>query len=281
MTASDQAAAILHPTDFSRASELAFVIALKVALGLRARLYILHIDRDEPVEIDWAAFPAVRATLERWNLLPPGSPAEAVAAELGVAIRKVDVIGRDPVTAIAEFSDHHPADLIVLATHGRHGPAGWLRGAVAEPVARRARAPTLFLPEGARTLVDPADGEVRLERILVPIDVRPRPEVAVRGALQLARVLGARHASFELLHVGAAADAPTVQIPDDLQGRVEVTQRSGNAIEQILDAASDQRVGLIAMATEGHRGFLDALRGSTTEQVLRRAACPVLAIPTD
>ena len=58
-------------------------------------------------------------------------------------------------------------------------------------------------------------------------------------------------------------------------------KRARKRHEQILDAASDQRVGLIAMATEGHRGFLDALRGSTTEQVLRRAACPVLAIPTD
>jgi nucleotide-binding universal stress UspA family protein len=33
------------------------------------------------------------------------------------------------------------------------------------------------------------------------------------------------------------------------------------------------------MATEGHQGFLDALRGSTTERVLRGALCPVLAVP--
>jgi len=34
------------------------------------------------------------------------------------------------------------------------------------------------------------------------------------------------------------------------------------------------------MPTAGHQGFLDALRGSTTEQVLRKAPCPVLAIRT-
>jgi nucleotide-binding universal stress UspA family protein len=33
------------------------------------------------------------------------------------------------------------------------------------------------------------------------------------------------------------------------------------------------------MATEGHEGILDALRGSVTEQVVRRAPCPVLAVP--
>jgi nucleotide-binding universal stress UspA family protein len=33
------------------------------------------------------------------------------------------------------------------------------------------------------------------------------------------------------------------------------------------------------MATAGRDGFLDALRGSTTEQVVREAPCPVLALP--
>jgi nucleotide-binding universal stress UspA family protein len=32
------------------------------------------------------------------------------------------------------------------------------------------------------------------------------------------------------------------------------------------------------MPTAGKHGFLVALRGSTTEQVVQRASCPVLAI---
>jgi len=39
------------------------------------------------------------------------------------------------------------------------------------------------------------------------------------------------------------------------------------------------KANLIGMATAGHHGLLDALRGSTTERVLRQAPCPVLAIP--
>jgi nucleotide-binding universal stress UspA family protein len=35
---------------------------------------------------------------------------------------------------------------------------------------------------------------------------------------------------------------------------------------------------LIAMPTMGHQHILDAVRGSTTERVLRQAPCPVLAI---
>jgi hypothetical protein len=34
----------------------------------------------------------------------------------------------------------------------------------------------------------------------------------------------------------------------------------------------------VVMATQGHHGFLDALRGSTTERIVRHAACPVLAV---
>jgi len=36
---------------------------------------------------------------------------------------------------------------------------------------------------------------------------------------------------------------------------------------------------LIAMGTQGHDSLMDTLRGSTTERVMRRAACPLLAVP--
>jgi nucleotide-binding universal stress UspA family protein len=33
------------------------------------------------------------------------------------------------------------------------------------------------------------------------------------------------------------------------------------------------------MPTAGRQGVVDALRGSTTERVIRQAPCPVLAVP--
>jgi nucleotide-binding universal stress UspA family protein len=54
--------------------------------------------------------------------------------------------------------------------------------------------------------------------------------------------------------------------------------RSGNVVEAIVDAAVELDVDLIAMPTAGHHGVLDALRGSTTERVIRHAPCPVLAL---
>ena len=63
---------ILHPSDFSEASEVAFAHALKGALVAGARLTLFHVSSDMTAE--WSDFPAVRQTLERWGLLPPGSP---------------------------------------------------------------------------------------------------------------------------------------------------------------------------------------------------------------
>jgi nucleotide-binding universal stress UspA family protein len=50
-------------------------------------------------------------------------------------------------------------------------------------------------------------------------------------------------------------------------------------VDEIVAAADTWAADLIVMATAGHSGVLDALRGSTTERVLRRARCPVLAVP--
>ena len=46
-----------------------------------------------------------------------------------------------------------------------------------------------------------------------------------------------------------------------------------------ISTAEDIAADVIIMVTEGRNGFLDALRGSTTEQVLRGAKCPVMAVP--
>jgi nucleotide-binding universal stress UspA family protein len=58
-----------------------------------------------------------------------------------------------------------------------------------------------------------------------------------------------------------------------------VTALEGPTVEAILSAASSYLADVLVMPTAGRHGFLDALRGSTTEQVLRRAPCALLALP--
>ena len=56
---------------------------------------------------------------------------------------------------------------------------------------------------------------------------------------------------------------------------------AGRPVDAILATAEEQRSDLIILVTDGADGFFDVLRGSTTQQIVRRAPCPVLAIPHD
>jgi nucleotide-binding universal stress UspA family protein len=80
---------ILHATDFTVSSELAFGHALKIALAGKTKLYLLHADPDSGEEVDWSAFPGVRRTLARWGVLPEGSPMSDVGDKLGIHLAKV------------------------------------------------------------------------------------------------------------------------------------------------------------------------------------------------
>ena len=50
-------------------------------------------------------------------------------------------------------------------------------------------------------------------------------------------------------------------------------------IQTIIDASNDTQADLIVMVTDGRNGFLDGLRGSHSERVLRQAGVPLLTVP--
>ncbi len=53
----------------------------------------------------------------------------------------------------------------------------------------------------------------------------------------------------------------------------------GDPTETIVKFAKDEGAQLILMTTDGPDRFLDGLRGTTSERVLRKAHCPVAVIP--
>ncbi|MGH6943855.1 MAG: universal stress protein [Geminicoccaceae bacterium] len=268
---------VLHPTDLTSANQLAFAHALRIARSASTRFYLLHVDPESEEEVDWGTFPAVRETLARWGL-PAAEGAPEGTERSGVDVRKLQMHDRDPVHAILRFLDDHPVDLIILATHGRDGLPRWLHGSVAEPVARQGDTPTLFIPLGARGFVSPETGAVSLRKIVLPVDQHPQPQRAIQMALQVAQALGLGDLFVQVLHVGQGEAMPAVSASSG-SVRLETALRTGNVVDQILAAASELDADMIVMATAGHQGFLDALRGSTTERVLRHAPCPVLAVP--
>jgi nucleotide-binding universal stress UspA family protein len=268
---------ILHTTDFSPASETAFVHALKLAVAARAEIDVLHAAPERTVET-WTEFPGIRDTLRRWDGDGPPAGTGVAPRSHGIRVGKIMAIDGDPVHAAVGFVQEHPTELVVLATEQRRGLARWTQRSTAEPIARESGAMTLFIPGPATGFVSWETGEVGLERILVPVDHAPSPRAAVDAVEALVRGLGASRVTARLLHVGEAS-MPDAPVPRNPACGWDVTTRSGSAVDEIVGAAEAWSADLIVMATAGHADVLDALRGSTTERVLRLARCPVLAVP--
>ncbi|MFO0978677.1 MAG: universal stress protein [Planctomycetaceae bacterium] len=267
---------ILHPTDFSHGSEVAFLHALRLAIATKGSLSILHVDREQK-RPDWDRYPGVRETLIRWKLLPPEASRTDVAS-LGVHISKASVTEEDPASGVLNYLEEHPADLLVLATHQRHGLDRWLHRTIAGRINSRTDGATLFIPFGNEGFVDAETGACRLGRILLPADHDPDPVPAAEVASDLVQALAPAPAEIRLLHIGDPASAPGISLPANDRIHWHWAHRVGSVVPTILNEARDFRSNLITMTTAGRHGFFDALRGSTTEQVLEHAQCPVLAV---
>jgi nucleotide-binding universal stress UspA family protein len=228
---------IVHPSDFSEASETAFAHALKIAVHSQAELELVHVEPHRlgnETDVYWAEFPAVRATLSRWKLLSSNPRPEEIAGT-GVRVKKVLNAEKDPLDALLEYCTNHPPDLLVLATDQREGLSRWLHKAVAEPLARRSRAMTLFIPQHGQGFVSRVDGTVTLRRILVPVDHSPSGQAALEEAYFLAAGLDRRGVVFKLLHVGTDRGMPTLYLPHhrwpSLSARTSSWISRGSALE--------------------------------------------------
>ena len=268
---------IFHPTDFSPASMAAFGHALKLTHGLQSNLTIMHVDpaRADP---DFEDFPRVRATLSQWGILKEGATKDDLLA-LGLGVRKIRAMAEQPVASILQLLSWKPADLMVLATHPKDTLGQWLSDPSGETLARKSRTVSLFVPDESQGFVSLQNGAVKLQRFLIPVDHRPDPQAAVNAACSIAAGLAVETAIFELLYVGAQADMPPLRLPRRDGWIWKQSVSTGIVVDEILEAAERRRPDLIVMATEWRKGFLDALRGSTTERILRRTLCPLLAVP--
>jgi nucleotide-binding universal stress UspA family protein len=267
---------VLHPTDFSEGSLVAFHHALKAALLTSSKFTLFNVSPDGSPE--WDNFPGVRHTLERWGLLPKNSSRAAVS-KLGVHVRKIVAEMDDPVKAVLGYLDRHSVDLIVLATRHRDGVARWLGKSVSEPIARTAWQMTLFIPSSAKGFVSAEDGSVHLDKILIPIAESPRPEQAIAAAGELVQRFNCPQGAFTLMHVGGSDTMPVVRCPDVAGWSWNKEFRSGDVIQNIVSAARDLGADLIVMSTDGRNQFLDSLRGSHSERVLRHGVAPLLTVP--
>ncbi len=272
---------VFYLTDFSIASDKAFIHALAIALFRKAKLTILHVGDKNLSGNEWKKFPAVSEILERWQLLEEGSSRSTVFEKLGVEVQRVELVHDNVTEAALGYLGRNPTDLLVMATEGRKGLPSWIKPSIAEEMSRKTKVKTLFVPPMSPGIVTKEEGNIQLKSILVPIDTKPNPHAAIEYASRAARMMATEHVDIYLLNVNKANAMPQMDLPENSAHTWKTINRQGNVVDEIIKAAKDESANLIIMPTAGHDGILDVLRGSTTEQVLRQAPCPVLSVPSN
>ena len=137
-----------------------------------------------------------------------------------------------------------------------------------------------------------------IKRILVPTDFSPPADEAFRVAHTLARATGAEVIVFHVarppavISEGGALLAKPGERPTNLWDRFQDIQSSDPRVRvehrvivsdtpstaHVLKILDDLGCDLIVMGTHGHRGLRQVLFGSVTEEVVRRARCPVMVV---
>ena len=144
---------------------------------------------------------------------------------------------------------------------------------------------------------------MQLKSILCPIDFSDFSAAAYQYALSLAEHYKAKVVALHVVELWkypfadyAAYEADYAKFSGALNegGEVKLRQfvekhspggirpqlvvHQGSPSDWILSFAQTENIELIVMGTHGRRGFDRLVLGSTTDRVMRRAACPVLVI---
>lgn len=293
---------ILCPIDFSDCSGVALEHAIALARRHSSEVVALHAVlpawpplegslRHAPSEV---AEPGAREkAMERLEAFV----ANALRAAGSEARVRSMVVDGFPIDAILDAEKSLSADLLVLGTHGFGFAERLVLGSVTERVLRRATKPVLTVPRAAC-----ASPQKEFQTVLCGVDFGQPSLWALDLALGVAGGAGAR---LVLVHVieSLPEEDPAVfghfNVPEFRQFLVADAQKrleslvdeaarketnpefvvvSGKAYRQILRVAEERDADLLVLGIQG-RGSIDlALFGSTANQLVRHARCPVLTV---
>lgn len=299
---------ILCPIDFSDISAHALEQAMAVAGWYSARLTVLHVH--PAVNRTYAATATDESAMQgpaqfeldaaRERMAEACAPASAAGVPCDIV-----VTAGQPVHAILHHISELPADLVVMGTHGTGGFQHLLLGSVTEKVLRKAACPVLTVPPRAHTAT------TRLDRVLCAVDFS---DWSVKAAAAAASVAREANATLTLLHVlewpwheppvpsdeGIPPEQAAVlneyrrYLEASARSRLEdvantvaadgpaptLRTRFGKPHVELMEEARHSGADLIVLGVRGRNAVDVSLFGSTTNQIVRRATCPVLTVGT-
>jgi nucleotide-binding universal stress UspA family protein len=289
---------ILCATDFSVCSAAALRAAVALARGAGGEVRVLHVSpfafSSAVLDLPYLPPAGLTAASRRPELLQKLRDFTALAGVAGVDCRYVLREG-DPAEQILHELAAAPADLVTVGRYSRGVVDRWILGSVSEYVVRSAGTPVLVVPEGFSL-----SGSGAPVRLLCAVGLDDGSRATVDYAASLARTL---RADLSLLHVVDSVEeepwggrspvdvaeyrdimaydararlallAPNALLPEACVERRVVR---GESHKQILKAVEETRPEILVMGWHSSGTLL----GSTVRHALRRAACPVLVVPT-
>lgn len=297
-----QIARILCPVDFSDPSVHAVEQAIVFAAWYKARVTALHVYTPMFVPVPMLPPPADRV---------PEPELSRVREQLERCVRHAKTVGVSadvlvsaghPAREILESAARIGADLIVMGTHGASGFEHLVLGSVTERVLRKATCPVLTVPPRAR-----ATSRLPFERVMCGVDFSEWSLAALDLASSIAQESGA---GLLMVHVvewpwpepppprfeelpaeraaalreyrrdveKSAAARLEALVPGPVADRCTTMVVNGKSYVEILRVAAAERADLLVLGVHGRNALDVALFGSTTNQVVRRATCPVLTL---
>ncbi len=290
---------ILCPVDLSELSVRTLAYAGAIASWYDAHLTALHVAPSfTPMEVRTGVAVNMVSPVSRNEVLEQLRQTVA-AAGLGEGTVALTAEAGEAAATVVDQAVVMRADLLVMGTHGRSGFDRFFLGSVTEKVLRKAPCPVLTVPPHAPAT---PPSEVSIRTILCPIDFSSAALEAFGFALDLARRSDASvvlvHA-IEFLAEEEPRESAHFNVPEfrsylltDARQRLESLVSGeprlnrgvrtvvvvGRAHHGILHIAAEEGADLIVMGAQGRGGAALALFGSTTQQVVRGATCPVLTV---
>lgn len=136
----------------------------------------------------------------------------------------------------------------------------------------------------------------RIQHLLVPLDFSGKSRQALRYAVPLAQKFSAKIHLVHVLKPGSKAER--AKLPEREEAALNQLNEMaaqllpprllaanivmvGAPAEQILAATKKFDTDMIVITTKGQRGLRRVLLGSTAEQIMREATCPVVSVRRD
>lgn len=293
---------ILVPIDLSEESYRALDFAVPLAQRFGATVHVVHVYEGARQLSSIATTPVLWSDAELSRRL-----VGQVQHRCGAHLRTEDChirLGK-PFQEIVASAKELKADLIVIASHGHTGFKHLTLGSTAEKAVRHAPCPVLVVREATRRPIKTAEDGIILERILVPVDFSECAREGARYASVFATKVGADLLLINVTHTADFTASDPNVVPPEWSELVETARLAaedeldemvnflpltgisadtevvlGTPVEKLVERTKQPDIDMLITSTHGNTGLRHVLLGSTAEQLVRLARCPVLVVPS-